>query len=122
MSYELTATVQDGVLIATLTGSRNLESTVAAAREIKDLCEEHGVDKALIDVQGFEGSLGNFDAFFLVTKHFALLRDFRVLRKAAILDRNLSSHRPRFLENAAVNRGYNFRVFDDQRKALKWLM
>ena len=121
MSYELTTRVEDNVLIATVTGSRNLRTVVAVAQEIKSSCKKHGVDKVLIDVQRFEGRLRDVDAFFLVTKHFKVLRDRRVLRKAAVLDRSLSHDRHRFLENIAVNRGYKFHIFDDYDEAMEWV-
>jgi hypothetical protein len=117
----LTAKAQEDVLIITAIGSRSLETVVAIAQEIKSLCEEHGVANVLVDVRGLEGRLRAADAFFLVIKHFKTFRDLRVIRKAAILDQNLSEDRHRFLENVAVNRGYNFKIFDDFDEAIEWL-
>ena len=121
MAYKLTARVQNDVLIADATGDRNLETVVTIAQELKNLCEKHGVAKVLVDVRKLEGRLSTLDTLLLVTRHFRALRDFRVLRKAAVLDQNLSSKRHGFLEDLAFNRGYRFRIFEDIDEATEWL-
>jgi len=121
MPYELTADVKENVLVATVSGTRTFETVVAIAKEIKSLCKSKGADKVLIDVRDLEGHLRALDIFFLVTKHFITLKDRRVLRKAAVLDKELTTDRHRFLENVAVNRGYRFQLFDDFDEALRWL-
>jgi hypothetical protein len=119
MPYELTPRVQKDVLTAT--GVRNLETVAAIAQELKSLCKEHGVVKVLVDVRGLEGRLPTLDTLLLVTRHFKTLRDLRVLRKAAVLDQNLTKKRHGFLEDLAFNRGYRFRIFEDLDEATEWL-
>ncbi len=121
MSYELTTRLQNDVLIARVTGSRSSKTVIATAEALISLCNKHQVNKVLVDVRGLEGRLSTADIFFLVTKHFKTLKDLHLRRQAAIVDRNLSEDRHRFLENVALNRDFNFRIFGDFDEAMEWL-
>ena len=121
MPYKLKTKVQADVLIAIATGLRNLETIVEITKDLKSLCEKHGVTKVLVDTRGLEGHLSTLEGFSLVTKHFKMLRDFRVIRQAAIVDQESSKERQQFIENVAVNRGYNIRFFGSFGEAREWL-
>lgn len=121
MSFKLTTRLHNDILIATPTGDRNLETIVGIVEEIERLAKQHRKIKVLVDVRDLKGNLSVFKIFDLVTGCFKNLRENRVIRKGAILDDNLSYSRHIFLENVAVNRGYNFRVYENLDEALEWL-
>jgi hypothetical protein len=121
MAHELKTEVDGDILRVTASGTRDPETVAAVAHEIAALCSEKGIPKALIDVSRLEGKLGTLDAFSLVVKHFPALRELSQLEGVAVLDKELTEERHRFLENVAVNRGFNIRMFDDADKAMEWL-
>lgn len=121
MSIQVTTEMKGDILCATAVGTRTLDSVLAVARETLQACKAQDIDKVLVDVRQLEGRLGTVDAFELATRHFRTFRALRALRKAAIVDRASSATRARFLEDVAVNRGYNFRIFSDVEKAKEWL-
>ncbi len=122
MSCKMTEDVVGNLLIATIEGSRDFETVVALAKQVKNSCIEHGTSKVLVDVRDLQGRLLTFESLFLVITHFKVLRDLRVLNKVVVLDKELCSKRHHFLEKLAVNRGYNFRIVDRFDKAIEWLM
>ena len=121
MPHQLKTEIEGDILIATAAGTRDTRTVAAVAHEVAALCRQKDIPKLLLDASGLEGTLKTLDAFSLVVKHFPDLRRLAELEKAAVLDKELTEEQHRFLENVAVNRGYNFRVFDDRDKALEWL-
>jgi hypothetical protein len=67
------------------------------------------------------GKLNIWETFRLVTSCFSQVRNWHVLRKAAIVDREENRSRYKFLETVAGNRGYNLQVFEDTTEAIRWL-
>jgi len=121
VSHELKTRTEDNILHVDVSGPRDAATVAAAAQEIAALCKKKAIPMALIDVTGLEGELKTLDAFSLVVKHFPTLRELSRLKKVAVIDNELTEERHRFLENVAVNRGFNFRIFDDCDKATEWL-
>jgi hypothetical protein len=101
-------------------GVRTRSTVTAMTMEIFDIALDNRLSKVLVDVRELKGRLGILDSYLLVTEVFDKLRG-KGMRKAAIVDEQVSSFREWFLETVARNRGFNFRVFTDQEDALKWL-
>ena len=74
----------------------------------------------MVDVKNLAGFLRVFDSYYIITQDFPTLRG-KGIKRAAIVDREISGLREWFIETAAVNRGYNLRVFFDRKTALEWL-
>lgn len=120
-SHSLQTSKTNGILQVRAKGERSYESIIAIAAEIMARCEELGTHEVLVDVRGMSDSLSFLQTFKLVTRHFAELRNLRVLRRLALLDRAENSSRYQLFETLARNRGYNLRVFIDEAKAMAWL-
>jgi hypothetical protein len=118
--YALAIEARDGYLFVVARGVRSRATVTEMTMEVFEVAIEHRVSKVLIDVRELEGRLGILDSYLLVTDVFQKLRGQGVC-KAAIVDRQVSSFRGWFLETVALNRGFNLRMFADQKEALEWL-
>jgi len=121
LSFKLKMQKQKDVLYVKVEGDRNFKTLVTIAERIIEACRENNTCRALIDVRAMEGGLSTWETFRLVTSCFSRLRNWHVLRKAAIVDREEKRPRYTFLETVADNRGYNLRVFEDTAEADNWL-
>lgn len=120
MSYELNMKYETDFLYAQATGIRTPQTVIAIARDLVAACDEHGYDRALVDVQGMNGTLATTDAYSLGTKY---LKEFRRpgRLKVSILDAESNQYRFRFLETVARNQGFNLRIFSNIDEAMGWL-
>jgi len=119
--FKLTIEKQQDVLHVKVEGQRNYKSLVKITEQIVEACQENNTFQALVDVRAMGGKLTIWESFKLVTSCFAKVKDWRVLRKTAIVDRADARPRYKFMETAADNRGYNLRFFEDTADALSWL-
>ena len=119
--FKLTIEKQQDVLHVKVEGQRNYKSLVKITEQIVEACQENNTFQALVDVRAMGGKLTIWESFKLVTSCFAKVKDWRVLRKTAIVDRADARPRCKFMETAADNRGYNLRFFEDTADALSWL-
>jgi hypothetical protein len=118
--YKLSIKYQGSYLVAQARGERTRATVTAITMEIFEAALAQEFPRVLIDVRKLEGRLSVLDSYLIVTQVFEKLRG-RVLRKAAIVDEQISSSRGWFLETVARNRGFNFRVFTTPEEALAWL-
>jgi len=119
--FKLTIEKQQDILHVKVEGERTYKMLVKITEQIVEACHQNDTCRALVDVRAMGGKLTIWETFKLVTSCFAKLRDWRVLRKAAIVDREDARPRYKFLETVADNRGYNLRIFEDTTEALSWL-
>lgn len=119
--YSLKMENQAGYLEAHITGKRTRETVSVLTGEIARTCFESQCSRILVDARGFEGFLGVFDSYHIVTQDFPKLRG-RGIQKVAFIDREVPGMRGWFFETVAVNRGFNLRVFADRKPALEWLL
>ena len=118
--YTLAIEAKGSHLFVRARGVRTRFTVTAMTMEIFDIALDNGLAQVLVDVRELKGRLGTLDNYLLVTEVFAKLRG-KGMRKAAIVDEQVSSLGEWFLETVARNRGFNFRVFTDQADALAWL-
>ena len=118
--YTLFIEARGSHLFGRASGVRTRETVTAITNEIFDVAKDNNLSKALIDVSELKGKLGIMDSYRVVTEVFQNLRG-KGINKAAVYDEQASSRREWFLETVAQNRGFNFRIFSDLDKALKWL-
>ena len=119
--FKLLIEKQNGVLHVKVEGQRNYKSLVKITEQIVEAYRQNNTFRALVDVRAMGGKLTIWESFKLVTSCFARLRDWRVLKQAAIVDRADAQPRYKFMETVADNRGYNLRFFEDDAEALSWL-
>ena len=121
MSYALAIEKEGDVLRVTATGQRSLKTVLAMSSDIFAACAEKKIMKVLLDVRALEGRLPTMDTFDLVDRHFPKIRDRRVITHSAIVDLKEFESGYKFLEDLAVNRGFNLRIFSDPEDAIAWL-
>ncbi len=121
MAYNLIIEEKDGILWATVTGTRSLEAILGISNDILGACAEKKVSKVLIDVRGLEGRLGTMEAYNIPDQYFPRIRDRSVITHTALVDLKEFKHSYGFFENVAVNRGFNLRIFSDPAEAAEWL-
>ena len=119
--YKLTMEKQKDILHVKVEGQRTYESLVKITEQIVEACRQNNTFRALVDVRAMGGKLAIWESFKLVTSCFTRLRDLRVLRQAAIVDREDVRPRYKFMEMVADNRGHNIRFFEDVDEAQSWL-
>ena len=118
--YKLAIETKGNYLFVRANGVRTRATVSAMAMEIFDAALANRMSKVLIDVRGLKGQLGILDSYLIVTEVFEKLRG-KGLRRAAIVDEQISPVREWFLETVAYNRWFNFRVFTSAEEALEWL-
>lgn len=107
-------------LSALAEGERSIDTVTAIALEVAQAAKAAGLAKILVDVRQLQGHLRLIDGYLVVNGVFENLRGTG-LRRAAIVDRPTPRPGMRFIETIARNRGFEFRVFDDPERALRWL-
>jgi hypothetical protein len=123
MSYELSVKRKGDTLYAKVTGTRTLESVLAASSGIMEVCVQENARKVLIDVRELRGRLRTIDSFRVVSEKFPQLRldHAGFLTAAAIVDLKEAAEDLEFFETLSRNRGFNVGVFGDVGSAEKWL-
>lgn len=112
---------REGYLFARATGIRTHHSVASLTETIFEKAVELGLSKLLVDVSDLEGTLSVLDSYSLVTAVFKPIR-WRGITKAAVVDGSGSRIQMAFSELVARNRGYNYRIFNDEEEAIEWLL
>jgi hypothetical protein len=120
-NYSLSIEEKTDYLHAHVKGVRTRDAVIAITMEIFEKALSKGLFKVLIDVTKLEGRLSIADSHHLVTEVFAEIRG-KGISKAVIVDENAPALRKWFLETAARNRGFNFKIFNNSKDALDWLL
>ena len=119
--FDFQTKVEGDIVYVEVTGERNLETVLALIKHTVDVCDDHGIKKALVDIRKLEGKLRTSDSFSIPTEHFEKLGYRSVLQQAAVVDLKEKSEAYSFFENVAVNRGYLLKFFNSVEEALEWL-
>jgi hypothetical protein len=119
-----TCTIADGVVESVFAGNvspAELERSFLAAIE---LARQSGVFLFFTDVAGLTGGHSAGDIFALI-RMVETLQLPRTLREAIVFSPSspfaLAAPDVQFYEDAARNRGWNVRLFQDRESALEWL-
>lgn len=84
-----------------------------ALEEVKRIYDEKGICRVLVDVRKQEQLAGTMTLF-----EFGVNLP-RSLKYAVLVELHIGEHR--FIENVAVNRGINVKMFDTEENATDWL-
>jgi hypothetical protein len=118
--YTLGMEERNNYLYVCATGVRSQDTVKAITIEVFQTAREKKIQSVLIDVRGLAGNFGFMDIFFYVTNVLDNLRGKGVYQ-IAVVDVKRSFKPGWFLETVAQNHGLNFRVFEDEAPAVKWL-
>ncbi len=117
MEYELTSSIDQGILEVTLTGKGGKEKAVEILYKISDLVKTFQPKSVLIDAQLMQDRMDLMDSYHLIhslppgTPHL----------KSAVVDRKENKEISDFCETVSENAGYIIRFFTDREAALTWL-
>jgi len=120
--YALTVFRKSGYLHIRVTGTNSLETVRSYLMEVHAACLRRKARAVLIEEHLKGPGLGVLDIFSVVSAR--LEEDPPKLNYIAYVDTH-PAHQPalmQFMENVAVNRGVNVRVFPNVRKAQAWLV
>lgn len=112
---------REGYLYARASGIRKRHSVAAVTKAVFEKAVERDYSRVMTDVTDLEGTLSALDAYLLVTEVFRSLR-WKGLTKAAVVDGKATRIQGMFTEVVARNRGYNYRIFNDEERAIRWLL
>ena len=91
-----------------------------ALRDVVRLCQETGRLKVLADCTQMTGGHDLFDLMELIAKFEARCVP-HTFNEALLMHGQLNRREIEFYETAALNRGFNVRIFEDEAAALAWL-
>lgn len=121
MSYSIDMEVRGHCLFAAACGERTSQNVSAIAKEVVAECERNEVVDVFLDLRQLTGRLNISDSLAVVTNGFPAMGTFQKLERVAVLEASERRERSRFFERAARARGYNIRMFDDQKEAFDWI-
>ena len=83
-----------------------------------EVCGQSPISKALLDCRNMTGEIEIMESF-MVAKYGVKM--VGVITKFALVGREDQMFPDNFVENVAVNRGVNLKLFTDLERALDWL-
>lgn len=100
------------------TGEFNLETGKQCINAMVEVCSQSQISKALLDCRKMAGEIEIMESF-MVAKYG--VRMIGSISKFAIVGREDQMFPDNFVENVAVNRGVNLKLFTDLERAVDWL-
>jgi hypothetical protein len=120
MSYNIQTEVEKDYVRVNVSGEQTLENNIQLVGQILEACAKNDIRKTLIDIRGILGQPGIASDFELANR---AAQDGRsLIQKAAVLHRTESHQFTSFFETAIRNRGINLLAFQDEGKAIEWLL
>jgi hypothetical protein len=124
MPYDFTIHNKGDHIRAEISGKRirnkEVEDMVRVLFHVTDFCRKEGISRILI-ISSLTGRIPAIAAYEIAqyTEKHGWNRSFKI----ADVDLNKESLEDSlFIETVAVNRGYRFRVFDNEKDAESWLL
>jgi hypothetical protein len=118
--YILTIEEKPKYLYVRASGKRSNETIKSITIKVFNTAIEKKLSIILIDVRELIGSFGYMEILLYVGKELDVLRG-KGVNQVAIIDIKRSPIQGFFLESVAQNHGFNFRVFELESEAVKWL-
>lgn len=120
MEYTVEYDEANGICTVRVTGKhKRPDDSLALQRFARDFDDERGCKRFLFDMTKAEIIGGTMEMFEIGTVPVDPNHKQKRQKVALVYSGNLDDHK--FMENVAVNRGYNLRVFDGIDKAIEWL-
>ena len=121
MSYSIEMELRGRCLFAAACGVRTSENVSAIAKQVLDECMRKDIVDVCLDLRQLTGRLNISDSLSIITREFPEMGLFQKLERVAVIESGERQERSRFFERAAHARGYNIRMFDDQKQAADWI-
>ena len=83
-----------------------------------EACRQDQLPKVLLDCRNMTGEIQLFDSFLVAEYGVKMLG---IISKIALIGREDQMQHDNFVENVAVNRGVNLKIFTDADDAVDWL-
>jgi hypothetical protein len=124
MAYEIDLQTMDNYVRVHVTGERRYGDAAMeasqAGQKIVEYCRQTDIYRVLV-VLNLRGRLSAIDSLEIVTSSQEYGWDYSF--KLAFVDTNNSSFDDvKFTETVAVNRAYSVKAFNDEAKAVDWLL
>jgi hypothetical protein len=120
MEWTISFLSDQQLVIIRTQGIANGTSSIEMAKAISKTMAEYKVVRCLIDHSAIESVSGNVAEIYYRPQE---LREVGIPSKVKIAEVVLQEHKEHFdfLETVCRNRGFDFRVFNDQESAIQWL-
>lgn len=109
---------KEAYVLVEFSGTFSVEAGKRCVDRMDAACEEYDRSKVLLDCRGLTGNMDIFDRFKVTEYGTSQHRHFRRLALLALEEMVLPD---RFIENVAVNRGMDLKIFTELDEAEQWL-
>lgn len=120
MEWNIEYQKEHGIVYIRLTGIGSDEVLQPAADECVAILNEHDSNKLLVDERDFTYNTSISNIYDSAEGMKGISRTNKMAIVYSESPSNKSDYR--FFETVSRNRGYNVRVFEDQQKAMAWLI
>jgi hypothetical protein len=110
---------KDGYIHFKIIGEFEESSDFGKIKELGDIPKKYGYSTILIDVRNLNYNLDTLKRFQLSEYWVKICRDLGFI-KTAILGKE--EKMDRLSENVIMNRGFDFRLFTNEKEAIDWLI
>ena len=87
-------------------------------KELGDIPKKHGYSTILVDVRDFNYNFNTLKRFQLSEYWVKICRELGFIKTAII---GKQEKMDKLSENVVINRGFDFRLFTDEKEAIDWL-
>ena len=119
MTYAVYSIADDEYILLEYTGEVTREEHETGRRHAIQKLTEHGWRRLLVDARRIAAQMSVVDDFEFTVDNVAI---HPPLVNIAVVHRSDEAERFRFIEDVAVNRGLNLKVFTDSDEAIDWLI
>ena len=105
-------------IVFDFTGEFSQEAGKQCIDEMVEACSQSKISRALLDCRNMGGEIQILDSFMVAKYGVKMIGS---ISKFALVGREDQMFPDNFVENVAVNRGVNLKIFTDIEKAIKWL-
>ncbi|MBN1470668.1 MAG: hypothetical protein JW925_02740 [Syntrophaceae bacterium] len=116
VEYQITTSVNDGILEVILTGEVTKGTVEKLAIETAAIVIENGSKNILVDIRTLKGRLGVFETYAIVRNPYD-----KPKVNCAVVDLPENVESIRFLETTSLNAGLLLKTFIDMDAAKAWL-
>ena len=118
MIKELRIIQRKGYVLFEFTGEFSQEAGKLVIDAMVEACSQSQISRALLDCRNMAGEIQILEGF-MVAEYGVKMIGF--ISKFALVGREDHMFPDNFVENVAVNRGINLKLFTDIEKAIFWL-
>lgn len=119
MKYTVELSGNGKYIVCRIDGEITKENSLEFTTAIDRMSRETGIKRFLTDVRKAQNILSTIDNYEYVLKDMEEMHLQRDIRSAVLASADDHSHD--FVSIVAQNKGYNMRVFRDEKEAVAWL-